>query len=70
MRIYMPYSCFFWRILLALIQIDCLHSFCLSPNHSTCSCESITATPPSLILSCIAIGLPVEREQPAKQRQA
>lgn len=70
MWIYIPYSCFFWRILLALIQINCLHSFCLSSNHSACSRESITATSPSLILCCIAIGPAVEREQAAKQRQA
>lgn len=57
-----PYSCFFQRICLVLIQIHCLHSFCLSANQSACSRESISGISPSPTLSCIAIGPPAERE--------
>lgn len=56
------YSCFFGRICLALIQINCLHSLCLLANQSARSCESISGIPPSPTLSCVAIGSPVERE--------
>lgn len=61
--IYILHSRFFQRIpgsrQLALIRISCLHSSCLSSNHSACSSERITTTPPS---PCTAIGPPAERE--------